>query len=254
MTMLLAPPSQDLPEPPMGGYYPGLRLMGSLYWDAQKQRIAASNRIDSPDVDSKAKERLGDFVAGLRATEDEARKLLVREFKACAPHLAAWAESVPGVGVPSLARLIGEIGSPAIAYPYVWETDEEGKRLESPTPLPPYWRTLGQLRSYCGYGDPTRKRSKGMTAEDALALGNPGAKTILHLIVEACVKVNKGPVREAYDNARVRYRPAQESGEITAAHAMARAYRFAAKEVLYMLWRVDRERYGIPTDDRPVAG
>ena len=247
----------DVPVP-MDGYSPGLRLLGALHWDAMKQRIAMSNRIGSPDVEAKMKERLTDFVAGLEETEEAARKMLIGEFKAVAPHLVKWCDSVPGVGIPTIARLVGVIGAPAIAYPFVWETDADGKRAERPTALEPYWRSLGQLRSYCGYGDPNRRRRRGMTAEEALGLGNPDAKTLLFLVVQSCVKVNRGPIREAYDLARAKYAPLQEiptdAGGITAGHAQNRAYRFAAKEVIKRLWVADREHYGLSGEaSTPVA-
>lgn len=117
---------------------------------------------------------------------------------------------------------------------------------------PPYRRMVSQLWSYCGVGDPTRKRRSGMGKDDALAAGKPLAKALCRLLAESCVKANRGPYREIYDLARVRYairdhaepcircgpagRPAPEGSPWSAAHQHGAALRKVSKEILRDLW------------------
>lgn len=116
----------------------------------------------------------------------------------------------------------------------------------------PYQRMVSQLWAYCGVGDPERKRHAGMDKDEALACGKPLAKSLCRLLAESCVKVNRGPYREVYDLARIRYatrlhkkpcvrcgpsgKPAAEGSPWSAAHQHGAALRLVSKEILKDLW------------------
>jgi hypothetical protein len=95
-----------------------------------------------------------------------------------------------------VARLLGAIGDPIHAEPWIWmDESPEGHECSFRcgkdrhlVALEPFDRTPRQLLAYCGHGDPAAKRRKGMDQADTLALGNPVAKMLLHLLAESCVK------------------------------------------------------------------
>jgi hypothetical protein len=105
---------------------------------------------------------------------------------------------------------------------------------------PPFERSVSQLWSYCGHGDPTRRRRKGMTADDAAAMGNPALKTAVWQIAVACTKQvgtarsRRSPYRDVYDVARLTY----ADRDWTDAHRHAAALRKVGKEILRDLWKV----------------
>lgn len=173
-------PSLKLAAPDLRGHAE-LRLLAESFEDAQKARIAIENRLRSGADAGPALEAL----ESLRHAEAKLSLALRRRFRTVNPELTAWAKETVGVGEHLLARLIGTIGHPVIASPYHWEGEGSDRILVSD---PPYLRSVSQLWSYCGHGDPTRKRRKGMGANEAMALGNPRAKMLVHLIAESCVK------------------------------------------------------------------
>ena len=104
-------------------------------------------------------------------------------------------------------------------------------------------RSVSQLWSYCGHGDPARKRRAGMTAEEAAAMGNPQAKMLTRLLAECCMKQNGGtdkngkarlpsPYRAVYDEARMDY----EARDWTDGHRHNAALRKTGKAILKDLW------------------
>lgn len=124
------------------------------------------------------------------------------------PHpLAPFCNSVTGLGAKQFGRLLGIIGDPYVRNARTGPDGEE---------TPPAVRTCGQLRSLCGHGDPARRPFKGMTQEDAAALGRPDAKMRLHLIAEQFIRYTGepdkngnptplSPYRVVYDDARKEY-------------------------------------------------
>lgn len=174
-------PSTSVPLAPDLRGYAELRLLAESFEDAQKARIAIENRLRSGADAGPALEALD----SLRHAEGKLSLALRRKFRVVNPELTAWAKDTVGIGEHLLARLIGTIGHPVIASPYHWEGEGSDRILVSG---PSYLRSVSQLWSYCGHGDPTRKRRKGMTADEAMSLGNPRAKMLVHLIAEGCVK------------------------------------------------------------------
>jgi hypothetical protein len=93
-------------------------------------------------------------------------------------------------------------------------------------------RSVSQLWSYCGHGDAKRQRARGMSSEDAAAMGNPRAKMLVRLIAESCMKCRTSPYRHIYDEARMDY----ESRDWTPLHRHNAALRKVGKAMLKDLW------------------
>lgn len=138
--------------------------------------------------------------------------------------LAAWAKTIPGAGEKLMARLIGTIGDPA----------------DRPN--------VAKLWAYCGHGNPNLKRAKGMTQDDAFALGNPNAKKAAWKLGAQFVRHMDSPYRAIYDQARERY----ADRDWTDGHKHAAAIRFTTKRFLRDLWieaHDHRARAGRSTSD-----
>ena len=163
-----------------------LRLFAEVFADLQQNRIALGNRIS-------AAERTGYVLVdaliplheAAKQNEHQAGLAMRRCFRRVAPGLVAWGKEQPGIGEHLLARLIGVIGHPVWAYPHHWQGEGTDRVLVADEP---FERKVSQLWSYCGHGDATRKRAKGMTADDAMGLGNPRAKMLTRLIAECTMK------------------------------------------------------------------
>lgn len=149
--------------------------------------------------------------------------------------LGAWvqSEACRGVGLKIAARLLAAIGDPYL-------------NMQTGEP-----RTVGQLWAYCGHGDPTRRKRKGMSQADLFAMGNPVAKMRVYLIAECCLKAG-GDFAEVYRARRavtedrvhaadcVRCgpagHPAKAGSPWSKAHQHADALRIVGKEFLRQLW------------------
>lgn len=203
-----------------------LRVWAECFEDVQRARIACSNRAERGGVPSELFEaQLGT----LRRAEHDIGLAMRRCFRRVAPAtIVEWQRSTHGIGEHLLARLLGTIGHPRIATPHHWEGSGSERVL---IPDPPFERSVSQLRQFCGFGDPNRKRTKGMTADDALALGNPRAKTLVRQMAECSMKA-RGPHRVVYDRGRALY----AERDWTDGHRHAAALRLCGKEILRDLW------------------
>jgi hypothetical protein len=228
--------------------YQELRIWSEMYQDAMQARISATNRSERGGVHP---DLYAMHIKQLEKTEHDVALELVRAYrKTVSPRVRSWQVESPGIGEHLLARLLGIIGHPCLATPYHWEgVGKDNRRLVADEP---YDRSISQLWAYCGVGDPERKRRKGQTVEEAMACGIPLAKSVLYLLAQACVKVNRGPYREHYDAARAKYRdrlhkvdcpacgpkgkPAKPGTPWSAAHQHAAALRKVSKEILRDLW------------------
>lgn len=166
--------------------YIELRILAESFEDAQRARISCTNRMERGGVPA-------DFfvseLAALASAENVVRLALVRRYRRLVRSelhgVDEWQRAEFGIGEHLLARLLGHLGHPRVASPYHWEGEGASRKL---IPDLPYARTLAQLRAYCGHGDPTRRPRRGMTAEEAFALGNPRCKMLVHLLAEATIK------------------------------------------------------------------
>lgn len=128
-----------------------IRTLGGILDDLERVRIMATNRVDAQQREhGSSMPHLDVVLDPLKAAEHQAELELIRAWRL--HPLAPWAKNIQGVGEKSIARLISHTGDPA----------------ERPN--------VAKLWAYCGLGDPARKRRRGMTGEEALALGNPDAK------------------------------------------------------------------------------
>lgn len=236
----------------MSGGYRELRVWAEMYQDAQLARIAAKNRAERGSVHP---DLYTTHIAGLEDVEHRCGLELHRAFRRVVPPtLREWQKASPGIGEHLLARLIGVIGDPLTATPYRWEGTGTDRHLIADEP---YRRGVGQLWAYCGVGQPGLRRRRGMTPEEAFAAGIPLAKSLLRLLAESCVKVNRGPYREAYDKARFHYgdrlhveecpacgprgKPAPVGSPWSLAHQHAAALRKVSKNILKDIWLACRD-------------
>lgn len=149
-------------DPALG--WPFLRLWSEFYDDTLKLVLAAENRRRAFSSEGLAGEQFDAHIEKLRETAD-----------ACGL----------GLGEHLVARLLGHLGDPVVATPHRWEGDGEKRQLLADDP---FERNVAKLWAYCGHGDPARKKTKGMTKEEAFGLGSPACKMIVHLLAEACVR------------------------------------------------------------------
>jgi hypothetical protein len=227
-----------------------LRILGDTHNDLMTTRIGMSHRISraavNPDV-------LGGTLALMQAAEDEAWKQLRSTFRRVAPEVAAWVKDTPGLGERLVARLLGTIGHPIVAHPYRWldvapeghECDPDRCGARHLVAFEPFLRSASQLRQFCGVGSPDR-RTKGMSQEQALRLGNPRAKSLVHLVAEGTMKSAGGetksgqvrrrsPYRDIYDDGRLRY---EEREDWSKGRKHNASLRLVKKAFLLDLWLV----------------
>lgn len=237
-----------------------LRIYAECLADAMDHRIALANRLRSGTVPA-------DITAEVRADLDHTEKMLrrgmVKAFRRAAPEVADWTRETVGLGEETMARLLGAIGHPVIARPHHWEGTGSDRVL---VPDEPYLRSVSQLWSYCGHGDPNRKRRKGMDADEAMALGSPHAKKLVYLLAVACIKQagsaqpssqatpeaapaehgadgasplrRRSPYRDVYDDRRL---ATLGRSDWTDGHKHADALRIVGKRILRDLWVVARQ-------------
>lgn len=184
--------------------YAELRIWAESYADAQDHRIRLFNRLGlkadgtptkagtAVDLDS-----FGHIVDPVLASEKHIKRMLRNTYRRVAPPgVIAWQESTFGIGEHLLARLLGALGHPRIATPYHWEGEGSARTLVADEV---FERTVRQLWTYCGHGAALRRR-KGMTAEEAFALGSPLCKMLTHLLAEASIKCRVEPNLRATAN------------------------------------------------------
>ena len=238
-----------------------LRMAADLFDRAQLERIAVGNLIRSPlqggNIDPIF---FGEHLARLEVVEHQARLMMRRTYKRIVPpELRAWQKASRGVGDDLFARLLGHLGDPYIATPHYWEGTGKKRTLMVEEPRV---RTIGQLWQYAGHGDPHRRKTKGMTAEEAFALGSPMVKMLVHLNAEACMKQPAGShYREVYVATRAKVldkvhstacvrcgpsgKPAAEGSPWSLGHQHAHALRIVGKELLRDMWLARHHAEGV---------
>jgi hypothetical protein len=173
-----------------------LRLLAKMFSDVQEFRKATENKVRSATVDPAF---IGTAIAHYKAVEHELSLQLRRALRrTAAPGILAWQKKQQGVGEHLLARLLGDIGTPRLAEPKHWEGTGKGDRVLVSTG--PRRRTISQLWSYCGHGDPARKLRKDMSAEEVLAVGNRRTKAIVWNLAGACVKAGVRKLADVDDS------------------------------------------------------
>jgi len=270
-----------------------IRTLGRLLDDLERVRIMNGNRIGA--LERSFGESLPHLVGihePIAQAEHLAELELVRTWRR--HPLAPWAKEVRGLGEKSAARLIAEIGDPSVGSTGHWETSKNGAMPEADThsddALPDedleaiidpdtdganasksrawiiddfYNRSVAQLWSYCGVGDPARSRiPQGAVQAELLARGKPRAKKQLYLIATGLLKSgirSKEPVTdwgEMYVRMREKYADRIHSAACAPCHAKAgdawkpghqhmAALRKMEKELLKAMWREARRLRGL---------
>lgn len=187
-----------------GPTMPATRFPGLIAAVAHWQLIQSTRiKVELPE---KALIRQGGgaptWLTGIRevldAVEKDSEKAILRQWKT--HPLRAWGLAQHGMGEHSLAVLVGLLdGDPYVAYPKKRVGAKGSSRFIEGDP---YVRRLSELWSYCGVGDANRRRERGMSQEETLALGKPLAKSRLRLIAENMLKAGN---REGYDSYKDRF-------------------------------------------------
>ena len=261
--------------------YKGLKLHARNHDELMRTRIRMENRIHARLLNVSPESLMRQFgtdtvpdrgttefrsmaheavpaLRGMVAVENDNLNDLTKHLTDIAgPRLRVFLDT-PGIGLKLMARLLGEIGHPVIAFPAHWEeaedlTGDEPKRTIVEDE--PFERTPGQLWQYCGHGKAGRPR-KGMDQAELFRLGNPQAKMLTYLTAVGCMKMiggedkkgtirQRSPYRNTYEEAKARYeitRPDPEKGEKDSAerwskgHRHNAALRITGKEILRDLW------------------
>lgn len=213
-----------------------LRIAAEEFASRQQERLRSRNRMRLDWADGGYGDvfnaRMAPVVEAMEKAEAAARLAMVRTYRlTVTPAVREWQQTSLGIGEHTIARLLGIIGDPCVKIVHKWEGTGSDRSL---LVADPEWRTVSELWSYCGHGDAARRKRKGMSADEAFMLGSPGAKSTVWNIAVACIKVNRGPYREAYDEARTKY----AERDWTDGHRHAAALRFTGKRILRDLWRV----------------
>lgn len=196
----------------------------------------------------------------VKTAEKTAEQTLINTMRSInGPHMTEFVDS-PGMGPKTIARILGEVGHPVIAFPMEWmENDEavEGskkiadrKRVLVPAESGPYERMVSQLWSYCGHGNPERKHKENMSQEDALACGSVNAKKMVHYLATLQVRMTGEPDKNGVSKARSLYRDDYEEikahyiekrPEWTPGHQQNATLRKVGKIILKDMWVAARE-------------
>lgn len=224
-----------------------LRILAEQFEDAQKARIACTNRMERGGVDAM---QYVDQLQAMKDAEHQWKLQMCRTYRKVVPEpIRLWQQETLGIGEHLLARLLGVVGHPVHAEPKFWagkgpcQSDGPdacdghcgGRHLFKDDPFD---RGVSDLWSYCGHGDPNRKRRKGMDADEAAALGNPRAKMLTHLLAVSCMKQRDSKFRKVYDERRAY---TSEHRDWTDGHMHNDALRITAKEILKDLWIAARQ-------------
>lgn len=253
-----------------------LRILADSLDDLERFRIATDNRLRAmrqvygytdAEADTPEMVRLQAIADGIAHLEDMAVLDLKRALRA--HPLGGWVKRTTGLGEKTGARLIAAIGDPS------WNVLHDRPR------------TVSELWSYCGYGDPEKqKRRKGVKAN-----WSNDAKMRAFLCAEAAIKagVRKDddaddtdgydldhrhaltPYGQLYLDGRARYAgtvhpwpcarctpqgqpPAEAGTPRKPAHQHAMAVRLVSKEILRDLWtEASVLRAGQPSLDPQTA-
>lgn len=195
-------PTLETHTVPAAAEFLDLRIWAESFHDAQENRKALVNRMERGGVDAAL---LEGHRSQLETSEHAFKLAMVRSYRLVVrthmPAVEEWQKASFGIGEHLLARLLGHLGHPLVATPYVWQTDAPDGHNCDPdrcgdrhlVALKPFTRTVGQLWQYCGHGAPAKRR-KGMSQAEAFELGSPSCKMLVHLLAEATIKCQPQPI------------------------------------------------------------
>lgn len=221
-------------------------------------RKAAGRRVVKAVEPHPLAEDIGKHLAPLmtsRSMIEDARKAAEKPLIAAAqdhPLWKAFAEEIDGLGAMSFGQIIAEVGEPH-AYRSVaglWKRAGVG-RFQNPK--------NGEWLTQRKYSDAAVAEAAGYA---------PTRRSILFVIQENLVKLNKGYYRQVYDDRKAH--EAERAEELKASppaglsdlakksymspgHIHRRAMRYMMKRLLRQMWRASRKLAGI-SDPAPAAG
>lgn len=223
-----------------------LRTAAEMFFDAQEFRKGCQSRIRSGSIPEINYQEQLDVA---ERSEASFKNYLNDVYKRVVPEsIREWQSRARGVGEHLLARLLGVIGHPVHTTQHKWVGEGDDREL---VVVREFDRRVSDLWSYCGHGDPERKRRKGMSAEDAAACGRPEAKMLTHLIAEGTVKAgvrkhDDAPTEWTWDSRygiskygelyQERRIETYKNRDWTPGHCQNDALRIVGKEVLKDLW------------------
>jgi hypothetical protein len=275
----------------MNNKYWQLRAASQNYYDAHRNATRLSNRIKALARQGLSEPMLDEQYDIAEDARQRIGKQLTQLYQQLAPPaIVKFQQDTTGLGEVYIAQLIGRIGD-FITYTEAWweETGSQGgndsprasddshsegdsheasdnnhhseKRVlfigaELPCGVRDIW-------SYCGHGDASRKRVRGMSQDEAFAAGNVTAKSIIHMIADFAVRFNGKEDKNGRPRPMTPYYPyyvtwkeeAKAAHEKwTAGHCHNHALRKVAKAILKDIWRVQHGYepvYGARTPWKP---
>jgi hypothetical protein len=269
MTTAAPAPTQEEVQPMNDGHgdsdpqHPGADLDELHYllgqyarqlFDAQKQRIMASNRVDAMIRDDREREAepMREMVKQYEAIERGCERVLAHTARQ--HFMRDWVEAQRGIGLPGFARILGVTGS-----------------LDRFATVSKLWKYLG-LHVVNGHA-PRREKGVPWTHTDCSfahlltcppdcttdhhpncvpgGVGTayaPQGRVICHQLGEAIVKVGAGgPYRAAYDQKKAYYEAEREDWSQARRHNAA--MRYAVKCLIRDMWIEWHTRRGQPLSD-----
>jgi hypothetical protein len=199
-------------------------------------------------------EELQDLLAPIAVKEKLLEIELKRAYRTEVPRaIQEFVEDSKGLGEPSVARFLSQLGHPVYAKPQrpVYMKDEDNPEDENTyqvmEPGESYLRTLSQLRQYCACGKPGHIEKGTKAQAEILSWGKPVLKVYLHRIVSDFT--NKGPVaayRNVFEDGIERAMALgldekKTPGAKHSLHSINYALRLCKKEFLRDLWEVSRD-------------
>ena len=204
----------------------------------------------TPDDDFAEMKKVSAFTTLVNAEKRQEKFLIGLMQKAfTGEHMQAFLGTA-GIGDKTIARICGEIGHPVLAFPHHWEETPDGDEDRVLVEDEPFIRNVGKLWAYCGVGDASLKRRKGMDQGDAFKLGNPIVKSIAYLQAANCMKMIGGVTKNGVEKPRSPYRDLYEQSkeyytenreDWTPGHCNNAALRKVSKTILRDLWVAARD-------------
>lgn len=162
-----------------------LRMVSEGLSDAKKARCSTVSRVEHGAA--------ADSIQGVRMIEQawdlerQYEQMLMDEYKHRVPeHVREWAAGVPGMASgESFPRLIGLLGHPRVAIPHeTVQVESKNKIITVHNPLydQAFERSLRQLWSYAGCGDPARNPRDMVKPSQELLL-SAGKRTVIRPIL-----------------------------------------------------------------------
>jgi hypothetical protein len=271
----------------MNEEYWELRILARNYYNMHREVTKQNNRLGALKKRGLTSEWLLKQRDLAESAKKETEAILIKRYKESAPaDIVKFQQQVPGLGATLMAQLVGCVGD-FKTYTEAWweEADPEelaadaakkkakkakGEEDDAPS-LPKRTLVTGDVKScgvrevwaYCGHGDASLRRRKGMTQQEALAGGNVLAKTIVHLISDFGLRFDGKPDKLGRSRPEYPYRwlYLERKAEVkerhpdwTAAHAHRHGVRVAGKALLKDIWRIQHGQeavYGAPTPWTP---